>query len=209
MALPRVIRRRVAPGGGVVCTPGQTFDGQVAASADDAKQDTDDSVSITIVSIQVDSTTEHGGLRWTNVTVPAGARIDDATLGVYIWSSAGDEPIHQVRGELDANPGTFTTTADDIDSRSRTSATVNWDSTNLGASQNEFWEWGASTAGAGNGADLSSIVQEIVDQGGWASGQAMVMIFEQHTSVGARDLYINAYDQASARAAKLHIEYCA
>ncbi len=198
--------RRGAVGGGV----SGTVDLQVSASADDAFQTSTDTVSLVAATMITDSMLEHVGLRWLNVTVPAGATIDVAHVTLFIRSTDNDEPKHQIRGELTADPGTFTTTSNDIDARGRTTATVNWDSLDLGAAEEEEWEWGASSPGEGNGANLKDIVQEIIDQGGWNSGQAMVMIYEQHTASDAnRDLGIRAWDRAptGTLAAKLHIEH--
>ena len=184
-----------------------TIDEQVGTGSDDAFQATDDTVTVAGGSMLIDATTEHGGYRWTTVGIPVGATIDLAQVGIVIASTANDEPQHRLRGELAANPGTFTTGTNNIDARSRTTASVQWNSTNLGAANGSLWEWGATIAGAGNGADLSSIVQEIVDQGGWASNNALVMIYEQHTADSARDLQVQNYETDTTWAAKLHIEY--
>lgn len=185
-----------------------TIDEQVSAGSDDAWQATSDGVAIADLSDSVDHVAEHLGWRWSAVDVPAGTTIDLAQMGVVILAPTQDEPKHQIRGQAADSPGTFTTGNNDIDSRTRTSATVEWNSTDLGAAAGEFWEWGASVAGAGNGVDLSAIVQEIVDRAGWATGQAMIMIAEQHTSTdAARDLGVDQYDKNTASAAKLHIEY--
>ncbi len=50
--------------------------------------------------------------------------------------------------------------------------------------------------------DISSIVQEIVDRGGWASGNSMVLIVE-----GSGKRVAEAYDGESANAPLLVIEY--
>jgi len=188
---------------------GTTLNLQVGASADDAYQLSDDSVQVTATSTINDSTAEHNGFRWTAVTIPAGATIDNAIFSVAVASSSSDEPQHQVRGHLAANPAAFTTTTNDIDGRSRTTAAVQWNSADLGVADFDVWqEWGCSTDG-GAGATVEAIVQELVDQGGWASGQALVFIFEQHTNSGTRDLGTASYDQDSALAAKLDIDYTA
>jgi len=186
-----------------------TIDEQVGASSDDAYQNATDAVSLTTAQPNPDGTAEHVGMRWTTVAIPASATIDAAALRLYVVSATLDEPQHQLRGELSADPGTFTTGTDNIDSRSRTTAVVQWNSTNLGAGTDELWEWGASTAGIGNGANLSSIITELIGQVGWASNNAMVMIFEQHTLSATRDLGSDAYDYNTSLAPALHIEYTA
>lgn len=185
-----------------------TLNLQVGASSDDAFQATDDTVNITFIALTVDASTEHVGLRFTNVTIPSGAMISDARLTVKIVDSTSDEPKHRLRGQLAANPGTFTTTSNNIDSRARTTAQVDWNVADLGATTDSLWEWGSPNGSPTSGANLSSIIQEIINQGGWASGNAVVLIYEQIApDDAARDLAIRTYDNAPGDAASLSITY--
>jgi len=186
-----------------------TIDEQVGASDGDAFQATSDAVTVGSATPNVDSATEHAGHRFTTVAIPKPATINVASFGVTILADFVDEPIHRLRGQLSATPAAFTTTSNDIDARTRTSATVQWNSTDLGAGTDEFWEWGASVAGVGNGANINAIIQEIVDLAGWASNNNLVLIYEQHTGDGQRDLQIYHYDGSTTFAPKLHIEYTA
>jgi len=186
-----------------------TIDEQVGNSSDDAHQLEDNSIDLTGLTFTVDSTNEHGGRRWTTVPIPVGATIDSAWMSLIISGTPLDEPQHQLRGQLAANPGTFTTTTNDIDARSRTTASVNWDSTDLGAAGSEEWQWGAPNGSPSSGANIKTIIQEIVDQGGWAENNALVLIYEQHTFDNARDLGVRTYDNEISSGAKLHIEYTA
>jgi len=184
-----------------------TIDEVVGASADDASQTTADVVSILATSITVDNTQEHAGFRWTTVGVPVAATINSAWMSIFIVGTTTDEPQHQLRGQLVADAAEFTTGSNNIDARSRTTATVNWEDTDLGSGADEEWQWGAPNGSPTSGADIKTIIQEIVDQGGWAQNNAMVLIFEQHTLDSARDLAPNFYDASTSLAAKLHIEY--
>jgi len=186
-----------------------TIDEQVGASSDDAGQATSDAVNIVSTSVLVDATTEHAGFRWTTVGIPVGATIDSAWMSIFIGLSTLDEPQHRLRGELAANAATFTTASNSIDSRTRTTATINWDSVDLGAADEAEWQWGAPNGSPTAGADVKTIVQEIVNQGGWAENNALVMIHEQHTGDANRDLSTLTYDYNTAKAAKLHIVYTA
>lgn len=188
---------------------GTTLNLQVGASADDADQTTANAVSVIAASATIDADTEHFGSRWQNVTIAQGSTIDSAFHTSFILGGTFDEPQHQIRGEDADDAAVFTTGADSIDARARTTATVNWDSTNLGAGAAEEWEWGSAAGAPTAGADVKAIVQEITDRGGWTSGNSMVFIFEQHTLDGARDLGVNTYDGASTRGAKLDIDYTA
>ena len=185
---------------------GAPLDLQVGASSDDAYQSSADVVTLTDISWTVDSTTQHGGNRFV-ATIPAGATITLAQFGIYISGTTNDEPQHQLRGQAAAAPLTFTTASNNIDSRIRTTATHQWNSTNLGAAAGELWEWGATVAGAGNGINIGSIIQENVDAFGELT--ALVFIYEQHTLDAARDLGQRAYDYSPPYPARLHIEYTA
>jgi len=185
---------------------GTTLDLQVGASSDDANQLISDVVQLTEPNVNIDSVNEHVGTRFIG-TIPSGVTVDVTRYGIFIFQTTQDEPQHQLRGETGAAPSTFTTTSNDIDGRARTSATHNWDSANLGAGDLEFWEWGASSPGAGNGTNVKSIIQENVDAVGELT--TLVFIWEQHTDDGARDLGLRLYDGDTSEAAKVHIEYTA
>lgn len=188
---------------------GTTLNLQVGAEDDNASQDSADAVSLVDGSPIIDSTTEHVGSRWQNVTVPAGATIDAATFSISIASASFDEPQHQVRGEDSDNAAAFTTGTNNIDARPRTTAVTQWNSADLGAAANDWFEWGAPNGSPTAGANLNAIVQEIVDRGGWASGNAIVFIFEQHTLDALRDLQPWLYGGNSLLAPKLDIDYTA
>lgn len=182
---------------------------EISASGNDADQTTLDSTSIVAVVANSDSTGEHMGFRWLNVTIPPGATIDNAILSVFLDASSNDMPLHRLRGHDVDNSGIFVAGSgnNNIDGRARTTATINWDSTDLGVGAGgSFVEWGAATA-AGAGVTIEAIIQEIVDRAGWVSGNALSLILEQHTDNSARDLRIVMWDGSSAESAELDIDY--
>ena len=88
----------------------------------------------------------------------------------------------------------FTSTAYDITSRTRTTAAVAWSPP----------AWG-SIGAAGvdqRTADISSIIQEILDRPGWSSGNALVNII---TGTGTRTA--ESYDGDAGAAPLLHVEW--
>jgi len=180
-----------------------TWDLQVGASADDANQVTDDSVSITFALPLIDASTEHFGARFV-ATIPADAVVDLVQYALHLYNSNLDEPQHQLRGQAAAAPTAFTIDPNNIDARPRTTASHQWNSANLGATSGSWWEWGASVTGEGNGANVGSIIQENVDAFGELT--ALVFIFEQHTEDALRDLGFDTYNSNTTLAPKLHIE---
>lgn len=175
-----------------------TFNVAVSASADDGHENSSGTVNTTnTFSIIVDATNEWIGVRFQNVTVPSGATINSASLS-FVPSSSGDEPNHPIYGNDVDNAAAFTAGAtSDISTRTRTTATVTWSSTNLGATGTSLH----STP------DLATIVQEIIDRAGWASGNAMAFML-QGSSDGTRDLEVYLYDNGSL-IPELDIDYTA
>lgn len=167
----------------------------VGASADDAFQN-NTTMDLTTGSFNVDATNKWAGFRFQNVTIPQGATIHSAVLTIFVGSSTGDEPKHTFYGQAADDAGVFTTGASNISSRTRTTANVLWDNADLGVS--------GITAKAVP--DMATVVQEIVNRAGWASGNALVIVCHGDADTN-RDLIVQFYDSNPAEAATLAIEY--
>jgi hypothetical protein len=140
----------------------------------------------------------YGGFRWINVTIPPGATITAAYISVYSSYGSGYDNLNvDIRFEAADNPVTFVAGANnhDISSRSRTTA---------------FTPWVANLpVGAWyNSPSIVSVVQEIVNRGGWSSGNAMAAIFVPKTD-SLKYFRCRAYENPTypGFGAKLHIEY--
>jgi hypothetical protein len=117
------------------------------------------------------------GLRFTNITIPAGATITSATLQFTPRNPPNFEgaPVHNnsgptnlvIQAQAATNPPTFSTATNNISSRPKTTASVNW---NVPA-----WTAGPATADS-TSPNLSAVVQEVVNQSGWSSGNSIVFI---------------------------------
>ena len=165
-----------------------TWSGACGASADDAKQS--GTAVILAATMSVANATNYLGVRFPNVTVPQGATINSATLTVDVPSAAFDTPNGVTwYGELATNAAAFTTTASDITNRALTSATLVWSGSDIGAGDKAL--------------TVTSIVQEIVNQGGWASGNAMALLLYGV----AASLRITNYDTSTTLCARLAIDY--
>ena len=108
------------------------------------------------------------GMRWTNVTIPSGVTILNATIQFHVDSINPDDPIIvRFKGhDIDDAPQ-FTSTDFDISSRTNTTAFVDWNIPD--------WINTSDEGPAQETPNLSSIVQEIIDRPGWVSGNAMVI----------------------------------
>ena len=146
------------------------------------------------------------GLRFVDVGIPKGTTIASAYVQFDADDIDDDRHVGDVHilidGELNPNPGTFENTLNNITARPRTTAIVEWDPAQWMETHLQSPDEATS--------DISSIIQEIVDQDGWAAGNALVLIFSQdlaNPSVGIREA--GSFDGAgddTARRPRLHIE---
>ena len=143
------------------------------------------------------------GCRWVAVTIPQGATITEA----WVQFSADDinNPYHVpavsviVEGQLSPSPAVFTDAASDISRRSTTAASVVWDIPQ--------WMTVDAQRPEERTPDISSIIQEIVNQPDW-DGDAIVLMFRDNPanpSQGTRES--NSFSAGPSEAPHLHISY--
>jgi len=181
----------------VGASPTITVNASVGLGTDDAQQiGTTMTTTGTTIGASLDATTEYVGLRFQSIAIPQGATITNAYLRVVPSGTAEDEPLVTIAGFDEDNTATFSTTASDITNRTITTATVSWDSANLSATGSSYH----------NSPALTTIVQEIVDRGGWASGNAMGFRI-QGGATSTRDLTIESFENTGANPPLLVIEY--
>lgn len=166
-----------------------TLTRSVAASSDDAVE-ASGTMTLNGANLNANAANQIIGLRFSNVTIPAGATISAATLTVNITSSSYDDPNISIRGSGEANTTPFTTTANDITDRYKTSAAVTWSATGIGS-------------GSKDAPDLAAIISEIVATPGWAAGNALNLYLLGNSGSAFR---VYAYDNGS-NAPQLAIDY--
>lgn len=181
-----------------------TFSKQVAASADDCRYSAAiSSFSFTDIDLWFGNRNFSGdqdwqsGMRFTSVTIPQGATISAATLTfkARITETAGTVNL-RIEGQAADDAATFSTLSD-FTGRSRTAANASW---SPGA-------WTANTLYTT--ADFTSVVQEIVNRAGWASGNNLALFIKNNGSTTGTDAYRIAYsfNNAAADAPQLDITY--
>ncbi len=113
------------------------------------------------------------GLRFANVAIPAGATIDNAYIQFTVDETDRNTNTASftIYGESSSNAATFSDTATNISSRSPTTATSSWFDV-------PAWTNVGDAGAAQRTSELASIVQEIVDLGGWASGNALAIMID-------------------------------
>jgi hypothetical protein len=186
---------------------------RVSASSDDAEEhDQDFGVMESLTSSDLEMPYEQSiddaghqrvGCRWAGIPIPQGATITEAWVQFSadsVGNANQDGAVSLViEGQLSPDGAAFTSTAADISLRPKTKASVVWDV--------PVW---TTTHGMGpdeRTPDISSIIQEIVNQPGWA-GQAIVLMFGDNPanpSQGYREA--EAVDGEPDEAPLLHILY--
>lgn len=162
---------------------------QVDASADDCTCDVDDNYMQSLTNNWLgfprdsDGSSERwSGVRFQDVTIPQGVTITDAYLYGRAYSDYSNTIYIRVYGEDEDDTSQFSTSAN-FQGRDRTTQYVDieisddWD--------NGDWY---SLDGCGG------IIQEIVNRGGWSSGNAMVLFIQNDGTTGTTRRNFRSYD---------------
>jgi len=170
---------------------------QVASSNDDAEENASGSMYISssdIELVQDRGSNQTVGLRFTDMQVPQGATITNAYLEFQVDETNSGSIDLLISGQANSDVAAFGNGTNNITNRTRTSATVSWDT-------EEDW----TTRGvAQQSPNISNVIQEIVNQDEWVFGNAMGIIITGSSS-GKRVAV--SYDGNAADAAKLIVEY--
>lgn len=146
-----------------------------------------------------------GGMRFQTITIPNSALIDTATL-IFTGRNAhsGANALTRISAD-DVDDAAVFSTKGDYDTRyaARTTARVDWD--NIPA-------WSVDEKGADTTSpDIKTIVQELVDRPGWATGQDMVFFWEDYDDrsphVAENYRFGYSWDHVPAKSPILHVEY--
>lgn len=160
-----------------------TWSGSVAQSNHDSRQAAGDSANgdPTNVTLFADTLNQRIGVIF-DTSVPQASTVSAPTyVSFRVFNTSFDDPDIDWWGEAVDSPAVFGTGAGDLENRlaNKTTATVRWTGTNLGNT-------------VVNTADLSSIVQELVDRAGF-NGR-VCLIGKARSGSNAR---LAAYDNVS------------
>jgi len=174
-----------------------TFSKRVVASADDGYLNdsfwSNDSSNL-IVGRGGESNDIDGVIRITDVTIPQASIINSATVTFRSKSSGWGSTVYtKINGFKETNTATFSTNPM---GRSRTTANVTWNFSTPSSGVNV------------TSASIVSIIQEIVDQGGWVSGNALGIVFENNNTIES-GAYFSSYDDSTTLCALLTVDYTA
>ena len=147
------------------------------------------------------------GLRFSGITVPQGVTIENAFIDLIAGQTQTNSTTTTIVGQDIGNASPlsgFGTQINDISSREPTSASVTW-------SVPAF-----STGSLRTSPNIKTIIQEIVDRGDWATGQAMFFRFQDGAGSALNNgrrgassssfRNFRAFESGSSNAARLRIE---
>ncbi|MEZ4959932.1 MAG: DNRLRE domain-containing protein, partial [Saprospiraceae bacterium] len=169
----------------------------VSASSDDAEENlSGGAVSLTsndIELVQDGSSNQQSGMRFNNITIPKGATITSAYVQFTAKATNTGAVTLTLSGQAIDNAPTFTSSSGNISSRTKTAATVSWSPAD--------WNIIGQTYQTSN---IASIIQEIVNRSGWASGNSMVIMATGPTTATRT---AQSYDGVPASAPVLVINF--
>jgi len=135
-------------------------------------------------------------IRFANVTIPAGATITSAFIRFTSYSSKSGVTVNAACYFNDADDASVPADQDAADALALTTG-VAWNA--LGA-----WTDGSTY----DTPSLVSDLQEVIDRGGWATGQAIMALAKDNSSTASAYRLPSAIEQASGNEkAELHVEW--
>lgn len=124
----------------------------------------------------VDSVTRSGALRFPSIPIGQGVSVNDAQLRIYVGNRTGTNPIlAKFYGIKETNTSAF---GAGVNGRTRTTAT----------NTNSYTPTGS---GGWFQTSVTSIVNEILAQGGWSSGNAMGFYVDDNGTSTAHDCILS------------------
>ena len=178
-----------------VVAPDVIFERRVSTGNDDAEQSSSGSVNLSSSDLELvrESSTQTIGIRFQNVGIPPEATIVNAWLQFQADESDSEGTTLTFEAQASANPATFSSSSGNISSRPRLTETVSWSP--------PAWSTG-NQGSAQQTPNLAPVIQQVVDQQNWTSGNSLVIII---TGSGKR--VAESYNGSSSAAALLHVEY--
>jgi len=143
------------------------------------------------------------GVRWVGIGVPRGVTITEAWVQFSADSVGGAERDAAVslviQGQLSASPDPFAATASNISGRATTAAQVVWDI--------PVWTTAHAMGPDERTPDISSIIQEIVNQADWAGAAIVLTLKDNPANPSQGYRHAESADGRADEAPLLHISF--
>jgi hypothetical protein len=153
-------------------SPGSLFTVPISAAANDGDEPQTGTVRLGNGDINLGSgsggSPTTAALRFTGVQIPSGAMIVNAAVQFRADETGSASTNLVVRAERAASSAPFTTTAFNLSSRPRTTASVAWPV--------PAWPTVGAAGEAQRTPNLAAVVQEVVSLPGWTPGNALTVI---------------------------------
>lgn len=171
---------------------------RVTSSADDVEEAEDGSMYTGRPNLHFARDGEHGfqviGLRFDKITIPQGAKITRA-YAQFTAAGAGKAKTRlAIRAQRSTSALMFSENKSDVSSRLTTESSVNWSPPQ--------WMQKSEQSDKQRTSDLSRIIQEVVSQDDWKSGNALALVISGR---GYRNAV--SYDGDPNAAPILHVEF--
>ncbi|WP_417198165.1 T9SS type A sorting domain-containing protein [Bizionia sp.] len=172
---------------------------EVLNSSDDAEEEVGSGLVFTQSSdleLVHDDDDQVIGLRFENVQIPEGATLHRAFLQFQTDETSAETDITNlvINGELAAESATFTNGLNDITSRALTLSSVNWDNVAM-------WNTTGEASINQRSPYVTRIVEEIIAQEDWLSGNALTFIIS-----GSGKRVAESFDGSAAPILKLYYQ---
>jgi len=173
-----------------------TISARVAAGSDDAEERSDARVNLTSSDLELvyDKSDQKVGMRFNGIDIPNGATISAASIQFQVDETPSGTTNLSIQAQAADNPPTFSTSTGSISSRTRTAAAVSWSP--------PAWPTKGIAGPDQRTPSIATVIQEVVDRTGWASGNSLVIII---TGTGER--VAESYNGDQNGAPLLHVEY--
>lgn len=171
-----------------------TFEARVAGTTDDAEQTLSGAMSLGSSDLELGSDAgveQIVGVRFSGVEIPPGVTIRSAVIQFQVDETDADPTSLTIRGEKTPSAEAFSGNDSELSSRELTTASVAW--------APPAW----TVVGADEVTpDLTEVLQEIIGQPGWDSGNAVAFVIS-----GSGERTAEAYEGDAAGAPLLIVEY--
>lgn len=144
------------------------------------------------------ATSSNGFARFTGVTIPPGSTIDVAYITYTAFENGSATTVNITIRAVAADNASAPTNFSQANGATRTSASTAWNSVSSWVANNTY-----------NSPSIVSVIQEVVNRGGWASGNAIVIHSLNNGSTTSTNTIrrFSTYENNTATAPLLHIEY--
>ena len=173
-----------------------TFVFPVTSYTDDAEEAADGTMKLNSPDLDMTddgSSLQTIGIRFTDIEIEQGATITNAYIQFTTFQTSVGACDLTISGQDDSNPNTFAGADFDMTNRPLTNSSADWSP--------EVWAVDGETGDEQKTSNIANIVQELVDNPSWNTGNAMAFIIE---GVGTRAAF--TYDGDTELVPRLVVE---